>query len=57
MTAPTAVTVPSEYLEVGTLGLDGDRLTEYLNTRSPAFFAPVPSADFVLAGSDLPAGG
>ena len=55
--APPAAAVPDHYVAVGTLDLDGDRLTEYLNTRSPAFFAPAPSADFVLAGSDLPAAG
>ena len=29
--------------------LNGDRLTEYLNPTSSVFFAPVPSADLVLA--------
>ncbi len=56
-TAPSAAAVPDHYVATGTLDLDGDHLTEYLNTRGPAFFAPVPSADLVLAGSDLPGGG
>lgn len=42
-------TVPAEFIPTGTLNLAGDTLTEYLNTRSGAFFAAVPSADFVLA--------
>ncbi len=50
-TAPAAAAVPDHYIQTGSLDLDGDRLTEYLNTRSPAYFAPVPSADFVLASS------
>jgi diaminohydroxyphosphoribosylaminopyrimidine deaminase/5-amino-6-(5-phosphoribosylamino)uracil reductase len=50
-----AVAVPESFVRTGELDLDGDRLTEYLNTRSPVFFAPVPSADLVLAGSELPA--
>ncbi len=48
--ALNAATVPDAFVRTGELVLDGDRLTEYLNTRSPAFFAPVPSADLVLAG-------
>jgi diaminohydroxyphosphoribosylaminopyrimidine deaminase/5-amino-6-(5-phosphoribosylamino)uracil reductase len=43
----TAATV--DYPISGELNLDGDRLTEYLNPVSQVFFAPVPSADFVLA--------
>ena len=54
VTAPRAAAVPDAYVPVGHVDLDGDVLTEYLNTRSPAFFAAVPSADFVLAsGSPL----
>jgi hypothetical protein len=30
------------------LDIDGDQLTEYLNIRSPVFFAEAPSADFEL---------
>jgi diaminohydroxyphosphoribosylaminopyrimidine deaminase/5-amino-6-(5-phosphoribosylamino)uracil reductase len=41
--------IPPHFLPVATLNLAGDILTEYLNTQSPAFFAPVPSADFMLA--------
>ena len=55
-TAPRAATVPDHYVATGTLDLDGDQLTEYLNTRGNVYFAAVPSADFVLASSDLPAG-
>ena len=46
---PTAAPIPSHFIEAATIDLAGDTLTEYLNTRSPAFFAAVPSADFVLA--------
>jgi diaminohydroxyphosphoribosylaminopyrimidine deaminase/5-amino-6-(5-phosphoribosylamino)uracil reductase len=35
--------------------LAGDTLTEYLNPNSPVFFAPVPSADFVLARDEAAA--
>lgn len=45
--------IPNHFLPVATLNLAGDILTEYLNTQSPAFFAPVPSADFVLAQEDV----
>ena len=37
------------YWDTGRLNLDGDVLTEYLNLQSPLFFAPEPSADFILA--------
>jgi diaminohydroxyphosphoribosylaminopyrimidine deaminase/5-amino-6-(5-phosphoribosylamino)uracil reductase len=46
--APSAVEIPSHYIETGRVELDGDVLTEYLNPRSPVFFAPEPSADLVL---------
>jgi diaminohydroxyphosphoribosylaminopyrimidine deaminase / 5-amino-6-(5-phosphoribosylamino)uracil reductase len=45
--APSVVSVP--YPAVGEIGLDGDRLTEYLNPESNSFFGLSPSADFVLA--------
>lgn len=48
-TAPAAAKIPDHFIPTGTLNLDGDILTEYLNPQSPVFFAPVPSADFVLA--------
>lgn len=48
-TAPAAAPIPDHFIPTGTLNLDGDTLTEYLNPNSPVFFAPVPSADFVLA--------
>lgn len=48
-TAPAAAPIPDHFIPTGTLHLDGDTLTEYLNPKSPVFFAPVPSADFVLA--------
>ncbi len=33
---------PDHFVTTGTLDLDGDRLTEYLNTRSPAVLRPRP---------------
>jgi diaminohydroxyphosphoribosylaminopyrimidine deaminase/5-amino-6-(5-phosphoribosylamino)uracil reductase len=47
-TAPSSAAIPDHYVKTGELDLDGDMLTEYLNPRSPGFFATVPSADFVL---------
>ena len=44
--APEAVKLA--YPAVGTVDLEGDVLTEYLNPHSRAFFAPLPSADLVL---------
>ena len=55
--APVATAVPDDYVATGTLDLDGDTLTEYLHASGNVFFAPVPSADLILAGSDLPAAG
>jgi len=47
---PTAPAAPKvEYPSTGSIDLAGVVLTEYLNPASPAFFAPVPSADFTLA--------
>jgi riboflavin biosynthesis pyrimidine reductase len=40
---------PVSYPPIRSLDLDRDTLTEYLNRRSRVFFAPEPSADFVLA--------
>lgn len=48
-TAPAAAAVPSHYIKVGEVALEGDVLTEYLNPRSSVFFAGEPSADLVLA--------
>lgn len=47
-TAPAAPPVPSHYMPTGQIPLEDDVLIEYLNAQSPAFFAPVPSADFVI---------
>ncbi len=47
--APTAALIPEDYVSTGELDLQGDTLTEYLNPRSPVFFAAEPSADLVLA--------
>ena len=47
--APAAVDVPEHFVKSAEFQVEEDRLTEYLNTRSPAFFAAAPSADFVLA--------
>ena len=52
-TAPRAAAIPDHYVPTATLDLAGDTLTEYLNTRSPAFFAAVPSADMVLASESI----
>jgi diaminohydroxyphosphoribosylaminopyrimidine deaminase/5-amino-6-(5-phosphoribosylamino)uracil reductase len=52
-TAPSAAAIPEHARATATLNLAGDTLTEYLNTRSPAFFAAVPSADFVLAAEEV----
>jgi diaminohydroxyphosphoribosylaminopyrimidine deaminase/5-amino-6-(5-phosphoribosylamino)uracil reductase len=41
--------LPVPHPAVESTDLDGDRLVEYLNPKSPAFFGPYPSADFVLA--------
>jgi len=48
-TAPNAALIPEDYVSTGRHDLDGDTLTEYLNPRSPVFFAAEPSADLVLA--------
>jgi diaminohydroxyphosphoribosylaminopyrimidine deaminase/5-amino-6-(5-phosphoribosylamino)uracil reductase len=45
-TGPAAVELPGEFVSVGRANLDGDQLTEYLNSRSPVFYAAVASADF-----------
>jgi diaminohydroxyphosphoribosylaminopyrimidine deaminase / 5-amino-6-(5-phosphoribosylamino)uracil reductase len=44
--APPAFVLPDYFRAVGQGDIDGDQLTEYLNTRSPVFFAEIPSADF-----------
>jgi diaminohydroxyphosphoribosylaminopyrimidine deaminase/5-amino-6-(5-phosphoribosylamino)uracil reductase len=46
-TAPNAPLVPPTFFRTGEVNLDGDILTEYLNPKSPVFFAPEPSADLV----------
>jgi diaminohydroxyphosphoribosylaminopyrimidine deaminase/5-amino-6-(5-phosphoribosylamino)uracil reductase len=40
-----------EYPAVASMQIEGDVLTEYLNPQSAVFFAPAPSADFVLSQS------
>jgi diaminohydroxyphosphoribosylaminopyrimidine deaminase/5-amino-6-(5-phosphoribosylamino)uracil reductase len=50
-TAPTAAAIPDYFIKTGELNLDGDVLVEYLNTKSDAYFAPLESADLVLARS------
>lgn len=50
-TAPSAP--KAEYPATGSLEIAGDVLTEYLNPQSPVFFAPQPSADFVLTREQL----
>lgn len=47
-TAPSAVRV--DYPATGHMIHEGDRLTEYLNPASPAFFALEPSVDFIQCG-------
>ncbi len=44
--APVAAHV--DYPTTGTIALDGDQLSEYLNPQSPVFFSASKSADFVL---------
>jgi diaminohydroxyphosphoribosylaminopyrimidine deaminase/5-amino-6-(5-phosphoribosylamino)uracil reductase len=44
-TAPSAPPLPADYVKTTEVNLDGDILSEYLNTKSPAFFATNPSAD------------
>ncbi|HEX8520601.1 MAG TPA: bifunctional diaminohydroxyphosphoribosylaminopyrimidine deaminase/5-amino-6-(5-phosphoribosylamino)uracil reductase RibD [Tepidisphaeraceae bacterium] len=48
-TAPAAVEVPSGFVPTGELIVEGDRVSEYLNSSSEVFFAAESSADFVLA--------
>ena len=36
------------FVKTGEVERDGDRLTEYLNPASPAYFAPVPSVDLTM---------
>ena len=52
-TGPRATALPDSFLPVATHTVAGDTLTEYLNTKSPAFFAATPSADFVLAAESV----
>jgi diaminohydroxyphosphoribosylaminopyrimidine deaminase/5-amino-6-(5-phosphoribosylamino)uracil reductase len=52
-TAPAAAAVPSYFVPTGEIDLDGDRLTEYLNTRGDVFFTAAVSADLVLADASL----
>jgi diaminohydroxyphosphoribosylaminopyrimidine deaminase/5-amino-6-(5-phosphoribosylamino)uracil reductase len=51
---PTRAAIPQEFVVTGELNADGDRLIEFLNPRSAAYFAPVPSADFVLTRDNPP---
>lgn len=45
--APDAAKVPSHFIKTGEVNLDGDILSEYLNPKSPVYFAAEPSADVV----------
>jgi hypothetical protein len=47
--ALSAPRIPRRYIRAGEVELDGDIVTEYLDPESDLFFAPVPSADLVLA--------
>jgi len=47
--APIAAQIPRTFIQVGEADLGDDKLIEFLNSNSEAFFAAVPSADFVLA--------
>lgn len=47
--APSAAPAPPDYVVSGQLAIGDDTLTEYLNPRSPVFFANEPSADFIRA--------
>jgi diaminohydroxyphosphoribosylaminopyrimidine deaminase/5-amino-6-(5-phosphoribosylamino)uracil reductase len=49
-TAPAAAPVPGDYVKTCELHFSGDRMSEYLNPASAAFFAATPSADAVLGG-------
>ena len=51
--APSAPTI--DWPATGSLGLDGDQLSEYLNRTSPVFYALERSADLILARRDEPA--
>jgi diaminohydroxyphosphoribosylaminopyrimidine deaminase/5-amino-6-(5-phosphoribosylamino)uracil reductase len=44
-TAPSAAAVPGDYVKTGEVNLDGDVFSEYLNPKSPVFFASEASAD------------
>jgi hypothetical protein len=37
------------YAPIASREFEGDVLTEYLTPQSPVYFAPTPSADFVLS--------
>jgi len=49
-TAPAAASLPRHFIESGSIKLDDNTLTEYLNSTGNAFAAPEPSADLVLTG-------
>jgi diaminohydroxyphosphoribosylaminopyrimidine deaminase/5-amino-6-(5-phosphoribosylamino)uracil reductase len=53
-TAPAAAVIPDYFVQTGEVDLDGDLLCEYLNTKGYVFFAPVESADLVLARASTP---
>ena len=53
-TAPAGAPVPADYVKTGEIDLAGDRLTEFLNPRSPVFFAEEKSADYVLTEESGP---
>jgi riboflavin biosynthesis pyrimidine reductase len=49
-TAPSVAAIPPEFVQSGQRKLKGDILTEYLNQKSPAFYANSASADLMAVG-------
>ncbi len=47
--APSAATVPGNFIKTGEMHVGADTLAEYSNPDSPVFSASVPSADFAIA--------
>lgn len=52
--APSAVQLNSSFLQVASVDLAGDRLVEFLNTRSDVYFVPEPSVDVSVARACSP---
>lgn len=51
--APSAAPIPDDFVKTGELNVGDDVLSEYLNPKCGAFFAAVPSADFVMARDEI----